>query len=85
MKRVLEAAVQSFNCAVQLRVISCCLFIGNVKHSTKLKPKAGSPRSEVIVLGTPKQGIQVKVEAFAHVAAFFLKAGWLPSIWMYNK
>ncbi len=41
-KHVLEAAVQSFDCTVLLRVVSCCLFVRNVKHFAKVKPKAGS-------------------------------------------
>jgi hypothetical protein len=56
--------VQSFDCTVLLRMVSSCLFVGYVKHLAQFKL-----RSDVIISGTPKREIQVKVKAFLHAAA----------------
>ncbi len=42
MKHILESAVQSKDCTVQLRMISSCLPVRDVKHLAKLQPKVRS-------------------------------------------
>ncbi len=77
-KRILEAAVQSFDRPLQLRMVSSCLPIRDVEHlaslSRRLEVNCGL-RSEMIISGTPKHEIQVNVEAFAHAAADVSESG----------
>ncbi len=68
--------MQSFDCSVRFRMISCCLSMPDVKHLAQFRLEVNcGPRSEVIVLGTPKREIQEKVKAFAHAAVYVSERG----------